>query len=198
MSDDVAQVLHRASVPSMAIDPYTVLHAGKRRRLKRRVVTGAFVAVLVAAGALTGAQTGWWPTQRTSVASTSTDHHVDLTVAGTGGATQTFRASVDQSGIGSPTVQLLRPSPGGAWQTVLTVPAPAAGDARVQASLSGEPVAFIVANQPTSVKVALTFSDGTQATATLATVPGSVYAVAVVTNVNSSALQGPLTVTAVR
>ena len=198
MSEDVAQVLHRASVPSMAVDPYAVLYAGKRRRLKRRVVTGAFVAALVAGSAAMGAQAGWWPTQRTPVASTSTDHYVDLTVAGAGGATQSFRVSVEQSDAASPTVRLVRPSAGGGWQTVLTVPAPGPGAALVQASPSGESVALIVTNHPASNKVALTFSDGTQTAPTLVPVPGSVYAVSVVNDVGPGQLHGPLTVTVVR
>lgn len=195
MSENIAELLQRAPVPAMTIDPYAVLHRSKRRRLKRRVANAGLVAALVAAVAVTGMQSAWWQPEQTRVANRAAVSQVNLTVAGTAGATRTLRAIVEPSTTRPTVVRLLVNEPGNRWQDLVTLPAPERGGARVAASTTGGSVAFIVANAPAKDRVTLTLSDGTQAQRTLVSVPGSSYAVAVVDGLDLSNLQGPMTVT---
>ncbi len=197
MSEDVAQLLHRTSVPSMTLDPYAVLRGGKRRRVRRRLSTGGFALVLVAGFAVAVTQAGWWPTQQTSVAGQSVEHHVNLTVPGSDGAAQQFQVTVGRADADPDvrSVRLLRPTSAGAQQVIVTSPVPGSGETRLEVSRTGDPAVLIVADSPTTSKVTLTLSDGTQVDSPLTPVPDTRLSVAVVANVHRSKLQGPMTVT---
>ena len=197
MSEDVAQLLHHTSVPAMAVDPYTVLRGGQRRRVRRRLATGGFAVVLVTGFAAAGTQAAWWPTQQASIASQAVEHRVDLSVPGVDGATQTFQVTVDRAGADARSVRLLAPTGGtGARQVIATIPLPESGAARLEVSRTGAPAVLIVANGPATSQVTLTLSDGTQVDSTLTPVPGTHLRVAVIANVDQSKLQGPMTLTA--
>lgn len=59
MSVDLTELLERSRIPHMGLDPETVLHSGRRRRLRRRLTAaGATLAVVAAAGLATVLTTG--------------------------------------------------------------------------------------------------------------------------------------------